>query len=179
MRGERSLRKGGEGWEGGEVVRKRFSYLIKIYCTSPVYSIPYTYCTVPKVIDFPRYKMKCCEENVILPGICHVVSHFPLLFMLYRGNLDCFSNSAPLTIPSLSLTSSSTSVHRSKRTVSRDLQYLIFSSITPMPLTAASMLICWRNLQCVGSVRIYPMLLNHVSLMFGYQIICCLWFTKE
>ena len=174
MRGERSLRKGGEGWEGGEVVRKRFSYLIKIYSTVLALCTVYVY-----ILYCPRYKMKCCEENVILPGIFHVVSHFPLLFMLYRGNLDCFSNSAPLTIPSLSLTSSSTSVHRSKRTVSRDLRYLIFSSITPMPLTAASMLICWRNLQCVGSVRIYPMLLNHVSLMFGYQIICCLWFTKE
>ena len=49
-------------------------------------------CTVPKVIDFPRYNMKCSGENVILRGIFHVVSRFPLLFMLYRGNLDCFSN---------------------------------------------------------------------------------------
>ena len=49
--------------------------------------------TVPKVIDFPRYNMKCSGENVILHGIVHVVSGFPPHFMLYRGNLDCFSNS--------------------------------------------------------------------------------------
>ena len=48
--------------------------------------------TVPKVIDFPRYNMKCSGDNVILRGIVHVVSGFPLHFMFYRGNLDCFSN---------------------------------------------------------------------------------------
>ena len=48
--------------------------------------------TVPKVIDFPRYNMKCSGENVILRGIVHVVSGFPLHFMFYSGNLDCFSN---------------------------------------------------------------------------------------
>ena len=30
---------------------------------------------------------------MILRGIFHVVSGFSLHFMLYRGNLDCFSNS--------------------------------------------------------------------------------------
>ena len=50
-------------------------------------------CTVPKVIDFPRYNMKSSGENVILRGIVHVVSRFPLHFMLNCGNLDCFSNS--------------------------------------------------------------------------------------
>ena len=40
-----------------------------------------------------RYKIKCGGENVILRGIFHVVSGFPLHFMLYRVNLDCFSNS--------------------------------------------------------------------------------------
>ena len=35
--------------------------------------------------------MKCSGENVILREIVHVVSGFPLHFMLYRGNLDCFS----------------------------------------------------------------------------------------
>ena len=35
--------------------------------------------------------MKCSRENVILRGIVHVVSCFPLHFMLYRGNLDYFS----------------------------------------------------------------------------------------
>ena len=48
--------------------------------------------TVPKVIDFPRYNMKCSWGNVILRGIVHVVSGFPLHFMFYRGNLDYFSN---------------------------------------------------------------------------------------
>ena len=46
-----------------------------------------------KKIDFPRYNMKCSGKNVILRGICHVVSRFPLNFMLYHGNMDCFSNS--------------------------------------------------------------------------------------
>ena len=48
---------------------------------------------VPKVIDFQRYSMKCSGENVILRGIFHIVSGFPLHFMLYGGNLECFSNS--------------------------------------------------------------------------------------
>ena len=49
--------------------------------------------------DFPRYIMKCSGENVILRGIFHVVTGFPLHFMLYRGNLDCFSSRVgrPLT----------------------------------------------------------------------------------
>ena len=48
--------------------------------------------TAPKVIDFPRYNLKCNGENVILRGIVHVVSGFPLHFMFYHGNLDCISN---------------------------------------------------------------------------------------
>ena len=48
--------------------------------------------TVPKEIDFPRYNMKCSGENVILRGIFRVLSCFPLHFLLYRGNFDCFSN---------------------------------------------------------------------------------------
>ena len=36
--------------------------------------------------------MKCRGENLILRGIFHVVKHFPLHFMLYRRNLDYFSN---------------------------------------------------------------------------------------
>ena len=54
------------------------------------YSMYSMYCTVPKVIDFPRYNMKCSRENVILREIVHAVSRFPLHFMLYRENLDCF-----------------------------------------------------------------------------------------
>ena len=38
--------------------------------------------------------MKFSGENVILRGIFHVVSRFPLQFMLYCGNLDYFSNRA-------------------------------------------------------------------------------------
>ena len=37
--------------------------------------------TVPKVIDIPQYNMKCSGDNVILHGIFHVVSGFPLHFM--------------------------------------------------------------------------------------------------
>ena len=35
--------------------------------------------------------MKSSGQNVILRGIVHVVINFPLHYMLYRGNLDCFS----------------------------------------------------------------------------------------
>ena len=48
--------------------------------------------TVPKVIDFQRYNMKCSGGNVVQRGKVHVVSGFPLHFMFYRGNFDCFSN---------------------------------------------------------------------------------------
>ena len=37
--------------------------------------------------------MKCSGVNVILHGKFHVVSCFPLHFMLYRGNMDYFSDS--------------------------------------------------------------------------------------
>ena len=50
---------------------------------------------VPKEIDFPRYNMKCSWENVILRGIFHVVSSFPLHFILYRGNFDSLLDSVP------------------------------------------------------------------------------------
>ena len=49
--------------------------------------------SVPKAVDFPRYNMKFSGVNVILRGIFHVVSCFPLHFMLYHGNLDYFSDS--------------------------------------------------------------------------------------
>ena len=32
--------------------------------------------TVRKIIDFPRYNMKCSGENVILHGIFHKVFHY-------------------------------------------------------------------------------------------------------
>ena len=53
-----------------------------LYCGYTVYY------TVPKEIGFPRYNMKCSRENVILRGKFHVVSCFPLHFILYRRNLD-------------------------------------------------------------------------------------------
>ena len=49
------------------------------------------YCTmyaVPKVINIPRYNMKCCGEIMILRGIFCVESFFPLHFVLYHGNFD-------------------------------------------------------------------------------------------
>ena len=57
------------------------------------FSIQYT---VTKVVDFPRYNIKCCGENMILQYteyFMYVVSHFPIHFMLYRGNLDYFLDS--------------------------------------------------------------------------------------
>ena len=47
--------------------------------------------TVPKLIDFPQFNMKCSQGNVMLRGIFRAVSGFPLYFMLYRGNFDCIS----------------------------------------------------------------------------------------
>ena len=44
----------------------------------PTQKISYT---VPKVIEFLRYNMICSGENVILCGIFHVVSGFPLLYI--------------------------------------------------------------------------------------------------
>ena len=46
---------------------------------------------------FSLYNMKCSGENVLLRGIFHIVSRFPLHFMLYRGHLDYFLNSAEQT----------------------------------------------------------------------------------
>ena len=43
--------------------------------------------------------MECSVENVILRRIFHVVSYFPLHFMLYRGNLDYFSDSVGFKPP--------------------------------------------------------------------------------
>ena len=48
--------------------------------------------------------MKCSRENVILREIFHVVSCFPLHFMLYRGNLDDFSDSVRILWACLSCT---------------------------------------------------------------------------
>ena len=45
--------------------------------------------TVPKAMDFPLYHIKCSAENA--EYFTYVVSSFPLHFMLFRENLDCFS----------------------------------------------------------------------------------------
>ena len=69
-------------------------FLYRLHCSTPAHFAQYSAkYTVPKVIDFPRYNMKYSGENVILRGIVHVVSRFPLHFMFYRGNFDSFSNS--------------------------------------------------------------------------------------
>ena len=47
---------------------------------------------------FPDYNMKCSAENVILRGIFHVVSCFPLHFLWYRGNLGYLSSSVCLRL---------------------------------------------------------------------------------
>ena len=62
-----------------------FTYFFAVNIS--MYSVQYT---VPKKIEFPEYNMKCSRENVILRGIFHVISCFPLHFWLYRGNLDYF-----------------------------------------------------------------------------------------
>ena len=49
--------------------------------------------TVLKEINFPWHNMKCSGENVIQRGIFHVVSCFPLHFMLYHGHFNYFSDS--------------------------------------------------------------------------------------
>ena len=52
----------------------------------------YTVHTVPKEIVFSQYSMKCSGQIAILRKEVHEVSCFPLHFILYHGNLDCFSS---------------------------------------------------------------------------------------
>ena len=52
----------------------------------------YSTVTIRSQYTVPRYNMKCIGENVIIRGIVHVVSRFPLHFMLCCGYLDFFSN---------------------------------------------------------------------------------------
>ena len=64
-------------------------------------------CTVKKKIHIPRYNIKCSGENVILCEIFHVVSSFPLHFMLFRGYLpyfDYFSGQCGVSDPRERLT---------------------------------------------------------------------------
>ena len=66
-----------------------------------MYTVRCTIHTVPKVIDFPRYNMKCSGGNEILS---HSVSRVPLHFMRYRGNLEFFLDSAYSKVAVLNLT---------------------------------------------------------------------------
>ena len=59
-----------------------------------LYSIHSIQHNVLKVIDFPRYNMKCSGGNEVLCEIFRVVFGFSLHFMLYRGNLDYFLDRA-------------------------------------------------------------------------------------
>ena len=87
-----------------QILSTKLSILLGKTLRPLLYSI---YCigayTVPKEIYFPRYNMKCSGENLILRGKVHVISDFPLhvYFMLYRGNVDCFSNSLSCKLSSL------------------------------------------------------------------------------
>ena len=47
-----------------------FLRIVYIYTTFKVKTSNNILYYVPKVIDFPRYNMKCSVENVILRGIC-------------------------------------------------------------------------------------------------------------
>ena len=58
-----------------------FLRIVYIYTTFKVKTSNNILYSVHKVIDFPRYNMKCSVENVILRGIVHEVSCFPLHFM--------------------------------------------------------------------------------------------------
>ena len=77
--------------------KKKVGHWIMQKFTAIFYGFVLLRYTVPKEIDFPRYNMKCSGENVLLRGIFPVLSCFPLHFLLYRGNLDYFSEiSTPL-----------------------------------------------------------------------------------
>ena len=69
-----------------------YNALLQLHWASPSDFEGNSY-TLPKEIHFPRYNMKFSGDNVILQGIVHVVSCFPLHFMLYSENLDFFSDS--------------------------------------------------------------------------------------
>ena len=60
--------------------------------------------TSPMEIAFLQFNMKCSGENLILRRIFHLVSCFPLHFMLYLGNLGYFSDS--VCTPTISLPAS-------------------------------------------------------------------------
>ena len=51
---------------------KLLPWELQVKCSCPVRW--HKWHTVPNVIVFPRYNMKCCGENVILRGIFHVCS---------------------------------------------------------------------------------------------------------
>ena len=76
--------------EGGTSESKEECYLKHVQDKLPSLREHWLF-TVPKVIHFPQFNMKCSRGNVMLRGIFRAVSGFPLYFMLYRGNFDCIS----------------------------------------------------------------------------------------
>ena len=96
-----------------------------------VANLSYVY-AVPEVIDFPRYNMKSSGENLILRGIFHVQYcsfrfSSTVHFMLYRGNLECFSNSGEYEL-----------THRLREFVTKTsaLGVLVIESYGPNQMTA-------------------------------------------
>ena len=79
-----------ETWSSEKVWDSRvlnFSALMGQNCLSNRKSQTIYPTTVPKVINFPQYNMKCSVENVILRGIFYVVSRFPLHFKWYIADI--------------------------------------------------------------------------------------------
>ena len=66
-------------------------------CKKPILISSQSYntgtCTVPKVIDFPRYNMKCSGDNVDTTRNISCSISFSSTFHVYRGNLDYFMDS--------------------------------------------------------------------------------------
>ena len=74
---------------------------MKIEYWKSMAEIPPRQCTVPKIIDFPRYNTKCSWEKEILRGIFGVAFRFPLHFVLYLGNVDYFLDSVCVWLPGM------------------------------------------------------------------------------
>ena len=73
-------------------------WLVRHSITSPQLNRSDDLLQYDSTVHFPKgnrfsvieHEMYCSGENVILREIFHVVSCFPLHFMLYKGNLDYF-----------------------------------------------------------------------------------------
>ena len=76
--------------------------------------------------------MKCSGGNVILHVQLYIVSSFSLHFLLYRGNLDCYSNSVIHLLPSRQHESKES---KQKKFLKNVLWPCYFVKITPPPPT--------------------------------------------